>query len=224
MGIGLKSLTLVTATLIFVLFSFLPTWQLGGNFPSQLAVAAPAPSAQIGTIPGEFAVNGNGYYPTAVRYTGNSGVTPQRLVKFEYENRNDNITAYVGGSEFEWQMGTAESGFNEGVNFDSRQGSDNLALLPMDVNGDRLSDLVQSWNNGGRMSIITYLSNGNGFNEGVNFDSRQGSDNLALLPMDVNGDRLSDLVQPWNNGGRMSIITYLSNGNGFNEGVNFDSR
>ena len=111
------------------------------------------------------------------------------------------------------------NGFNEGVNFDSRQGSDNLALLPMDVNGDGLSDLVQPWNNGGRISIITYLSNGNGFNEGVNFDSRQGSDNLALLPMDVNGDGLSDLVQPWNNGGRISIITYLSNGNGFNDGL-----
>ncbi len=283
MRIELKSLTLIAATLIFVLFSFLPTWQLGGNFPSQLAVAAPASSVEVGTIPGEFAVNGNGgatytvpievppgtngvqpnlslvynsqqgngllgvgwelaglsaiarcgktiatdgvrggvdfnnddrfcfdgqrlmavsgnygangteyrteretwvrvishtesgkngprsftvttkdghqmefgntddsrilargrsdgavrvwalnkisdrngnfvdvsyqedasrvrrsisraflgYYPTAVRYTGNSNVTPQRLVKFEYENRNDNIIAYVGGSEAE---------------------------------------------------------------------------------------------------------------------------
>ncbi|MBC6418645.1 MAG: hypothetical protein GDA44_07540 [Prochloron sp. SP5CPC1] len=54
MGIGLKSLTLIAATLIFVLFSFLPTWQLFGNFPSQLAVAAPASSAQVGTIPDQL--------------------------------------------------------------------------------------------------------------------------------------------------------------------------
>ncbi len=54
MEIGLKSLTLVAAVLAFMLFFFLPTWQLGGNFPSQLAVAAPAPSAQIGIISGEF--------------------------------------------------------------------------------------------------------------------------------------------------------------------------
>ncbi len=59
MEIGLKSHTLVAAVLAFMLFSFLPTWQLIGNFPSQLAVAAPAPSAQVGTTPGEFAVNGN---------------------------------------------------------------------------------------------------------------------------------------------------------------------
>ena len=229
-----------------------------------------------------------GYYPTEIRYTGNSGVTPLRLVKFEYEDRSDNITAYVGGSEaetpkrlagiktyvdldgdgnsietdsnlvkeyglayeygtatersrliqleecdavgvclpeteFEWQIGTGESGFNEGVNFNSSEGSGNLALLPMDVNGDGMTDLVQPWKNNKKLSILTYFSNGNGFKEGVNFDSSQASDNLALLSMDVNGDGMTDLVQPWENNKKLSIFTYLSNGNGFNEGVNFNS-
>ncbi|NET24404.1 polymorphic toxin-type HINT domain-containing protein [Okeania sp. SIO1I7] len=44
-----------------------------------------------------------GYFPTEIRYTGNSnsGVAPQRLVKFDYEDRDDKIIVYAGGSKAE---------------------------------------------------------------------------------------------------------------------------
>lgn len=44
-----------------------------------------------------------GYFPTEIRYTGNSisGAKPQRLVTFEYECRNDNVLVYVGGAQAE---------------------------------------------------------------------------------------------------------------------------
>ncbi|MBO1349455.1 MAG: VCBS repeat-containing protein [Hormoscilla sp. GUM202] len=228
-----------------------------------------------------------GYYPTAVRYTGNSGVTPLRLVKFEYENRNDNITAYVGGSEAEttkrlaqiktyvdldgdgnsietannlvkeyrlaYEYGTAtgrsrltqlEECDAAGVclpqtqfewkerdirfaaiklGFDANR--DYRNLLVADVNGDGLSDLIyQAGTDGGSCGngqVGLYVSNGSGFNDlqCLGFDANR--DYRNLIPADVNGDGLSDLIyQAGTDGGSCGngqVGLYVSNGSGFND-------
>ena len=226
-----------------------------------------------------------GYYPTEIRYTGNSGVTPLRLVKFDYEDRQDNITAYVGGSKAEttkrltgiktyvdldgdgnnidqgdnlvkqysltyeygaatgrsrlismaecdgagaclpetelaWEIGDGDVGFGDGETTESNYPYTNLSvLLGMDVNGDGLSDLVQPYQDGDNLSIITYFSNGESLDEGVEIKTSQPYQNLSLLSIDVNGDNLSDLVQPRADGDNLSIITYFSNGENFEDGV-----
>ncbi|NER95557.1 MAG: hypothetical protein F6J86_17230 [Symploca sp. SIO1B1] len=229
-----------------------------------------------------------GYFPTKIRYTGNSGTKPLRLVTFEYEDRDDKIVVYVGGAkaettkrlksiktyvdidgngnnvetaanlvkkyaltyeysmetgrsrltqleecdavgvclpktEFAWQTGRAEGGFkSDGLTTvtDPEQLRREDKWLPMDVNGDGRTDLVRLWKNAGKMSVSTYFSKGDGFKEnGVtnNTDAGQLRQKDQWLPMDVNGDGLTDLVRLWNKSGKKSVSTYFSKGDGFKE-------
>ena len=93
--IGLKSLKSIALTLVFVFFSFFPTGPLLGNVPgelgSQLAMAAPAPSTELGTIPGEFSVNGNGgaTYTVAMEVPpGTNGVQPNLSLVYNSQQGN----------------------------------------------------------------------------------------------------------------------------------------
>jgi len=125
MEMALKSLKSLVLTLILVLFSFFPTWLLLGNTTSQLAIADPALSASVGTIPGEFSVNGNGgaTYTIAIEVPpGIKGVQPNLAVV--YDSQQGNGLLGVG-----WQLAgfsaiarcnqtIASDGHRGGVNFD----------------------------------------------------------------------------------------------------------
>lgn len=95
-------------------------------------------------------------------------------------------------------------------------GAGALAWLTGDVNGDGRTDVIQPWSNGGRLGMITYLSDGAGYSYtwGTS-DMGQGASALAWLTGDVNGDGRTDIIQPWDNGGRLGIVTHLSNGYGY---------
>ena len=96
------------------------------------------------------------------------------------------------------------------------QGSGALALLTGDVNGDGKTDIIQTFDSGGRLGIIVYQSNGTGYvNTFGTGDAGQGSGALAFLTGDVNGDGKTDIIQTFNSGGRLGIIVYQSNGTGY---------
>src|SRR5262245_60935044 len=95
-------------------------------------------------------------------------------------------------------------------------GAGALAWLTGDVNGEGMTDLIQPWDNNGRLGLITYRSNGTEYTWGWSSnDIGAGSPALAWLTGDVNGDGKTDLIQPWNNNGRLGVINYLSNGTGY---------
>ena len=110
------------------------------------------------------------------------------------------------GTGYQYSWGTSNIG----------QGSGAIAWRTGDVNNDGRTDIIQLWNNNGRLGIIVYRSNGSGYYYSWGTSNiGQGSGALAWLTQDVDGDGRTDIVQTWNNGGRLAINVYRSNGAGY---------
>lgn len=94
-----------------------------------------------------------------------------------------------------------------------------LAFWPMDVNGDGMVDLVRVTQDGASQSVIAtaYLGASRGIDD-VSFASSVTSNlgafslatQVALLPVDVNGDGVLDLLQIWKAAGSSSNTLHLS--------------
>ena len=91
-------------------------------------------------------------------------------------------------------------------------------LIPIDVNGDGKTDLVNAFYNNDRLELTTLVSTGKSFSAlPTEFPALPGPANQAvLMPADLNGDGLMDLVLSWSNEeGTTSIGGLISNGAGF---------
>ncbi|MBP0018798.1 MAG: VCBS repeat-containing protein [Cyanobacteria bacterium SBLK] len=176
------------------------------------------------TIRGAFL----GYFPTEIRYTGNSDakISPLRVVEFKYENRNDKIVAYIGGSKAETTQRLAR--IKTYVDLDGN----NIATAANLVKEYRLSYEYAPVT--GR-SIITQLEECDAAGvclPATNFAYQQGErkfspqrlwidrfgygqgwriDKNPRMTADVNGDGLADVVGFGNDGVEVSV----SNGEDF---------
>jgi RHS repeat-associated protein len=217
------------------------------------------------------------YYPTEIHYTGNerTGLSPQRSVIFSYGTRNDRVTGYAGGSPFQelhrldniktyvgtqlvtnyalnytygastqrsrvqsirqcasdtvsdatclnattLAMSDPQNGFTGAP---SRSTSLSLSkvggLIPMDINGDGLTDMIVPWNNG-NLNFQIFLSNGGGLDPGVNQATTAPMSDFGVIASDVNGDGLGDIVQPYKNGSNVSFRSFISTGTNFGREV-----
>ncbi|HYE55947.1 MAG TPA: RHS repeat-associated core domain-containing protein, partial [Chitinophagaceae bacterium] len=88
-------------------------------------------------------------------------------------------------------------------------------LMPSDMNGDGLSDLVISWMKGSNIQTGVFYSNGLNYGETYNsytqpsFPVQQGT----IIPMEVNGDGKVDLMYSYaDNSGNTQLTPYISNG------------
>jgi hypothetical protein len=94
--------------------------------------------------------------------------------------------------------------------------------IPTDVNGDGLTDLVGLWQNGASANAAVLLSNGTSFGSPVTNNTVGGWGTLGKdhlwVPMDVNGDGLTDLVGLWENGANANAAVLISDGSGFGTG------
>jgi hypothetical protein len=95
--------------------------------------------------------------------------------------------------------------------------SDTTVWLPGDFNGDGKTDLAGAWNDGGLLSTGVYLSNGTQFPGWTQWSVRDGGwiDSARWAAGNFNGDRRTDLVAIWNNGGQNTMTVSQSTGSRF---------
>ncbi|MBI2779325.1 MAG: VCBS repeat-containing protein, partial [Gammaproteobacteria bacterium] len=101
------------------------------------------------------------------------------------------------------------TGFNPAGNWIDSGNGFTPDLMALDINGDGKTDLVQQWNNNGRLFLYPYLSTGTGFNPAGNWIDSGNGFTPGLMALDINGDGKTDLVQQWNNNGRLFLYPYL---------------
>ena len=79
------------------------------------------------------------------------------------------------------------------------------------------ADLAGAWNDGGLLSTAVYLSNGRRFPGWTQWSVRDGGwiDSARWAAGDFNGDRRTDLVAIWNNGGQNTLTVSQSTGSSF---------
>ena len=95
-------------------------------------------------------------------------------------------------------------------------------LVPMDINADGHGDFVYAVGNDGVLKIYSFVSNGVSFQQpkSVQPQTIPLGYTGVLLPMEVNGDGLPDLVIANNNDDILALSVYLSNGVSFDPAVN----
>lgn len=86
-----------------------------------------------------------------------------------------------------------------------------------DFNGDGKDDLAAVWNNGGKVSIAVYLSDGTKFLYHTQWADRDGgwAPSIKWMSGDFNGDGKADIGAAWNNEGRTTLTVRLSTGHSF---------
>ena len=148
-----------------------------------------------------------GYWPMDVDGDGRKDL----VQAFAGANGTLNLIAYLSQG----------SGFAPGIYQPMNAGSGAIGYWPMDVNGDRRMDLVQGFAGaGGGLNLITYFSEGSRFALGRYQAMNAGSGAIGYWPMDVNGDRRTDLVQGFAGAGDvLNLITYLGQVDGFAAGT-----
>ena len=229
-------MTLVAAVLAFMLFFFLPTWQLGGNFPSQLAVAAPAPSAQVGTIPGEFGTTSDSqilaggrsdgaitpeFGPNQVFFVRGEGIENVGSGEWFIDIDNNSTIDYVfneaGEKDYKANLNDGNAEFNRVKSLFLRgDGIDNVGSGEwfVDLNKDDAPDYI--YNENGEKNYKGRLNEGDGtFGENKTFFSRgNGTDNVGSGEwlVDLNGDGAGDYI--YNENGKKNYKGRINNGNG----------
>lgn len=173
--------------------------QGGGRFADPVATSTGQSSAAIGFWTVDL--NGDGQSDILQAWQG-SGQTLQ-------------LQAYLAKSDGRFMVGQ---------NTATGSGSSHLALWPMDVNGDHMTDLVQAFDEQNSLELVAYLSTGTGFSQGVSTSTGGAAVAEEIFPADANGDGLMDILQTWSKSGTLQFLVYQARGDGtFAAGVATDT-
>ncbi len=158
--------------------------------------------------------------PKVVTAVLNVPTTQSPLAVLTGDINNDGKTDLILPNNLAGRLGVSvyrhSSYYSETWNKNMAQGSGALAWLTNDVDGDGNDDLIQPWNNGGRLGLLVYRGTGSGgFTQSFGTQNvGQGSGALAWFTGDVDADGKADLIQPWDNRGRLGVIVYRGTSSG----------
>lgn len=206
-------------------------------------VAAYASRARDGTLEltlATFAFDGTRFAPGQVFATGDAWGKQPRFFAMDMsgDGRTDIVVASAGRST---ELGDVLclapylSRFGSGGTFakgavlktsDPATPQSQLAFWPMDANGDGMMDLVRAWReHDGTLVVKSYIAVSNSPDD-VAFARTVSSElgtidvanQLALLPVDVNGDGTQDLLRIWRSRSgahtTLHLTTFVSDGTG----------
>ncbi|HEY1257466.1 MAG TPA: FG-GAP-like repeat-containing protein, partial [Terracidiphilus sp.] len=84
-------------------------------------------------------------------------------------------------------------------------------MLPVDVDGNGRTDLINVYRDGSNVSFAVFLSDGSGYSAPAVFSTTVPYySNMQVLPLDVNGDGCTDLVIVQNSGTNSIVYVLLS--------------
>jgi YD repeat-containing protein len=148
-----------------------------------------------------FLSTGNGFEATEGFHSyGNAYV-----VDFDGDGRQELLVSFQNGNNRRvWIKGTQYTIYAPSPS----------TIVPADLNGDGLTDLVATWKSGSTLYVRSYLSTGIGFVYGgqQTFSFSGEFWEHQALPADVNGDGRTDLILLFKSGSSIWKRTYLSNG------------
>ena len=128
----------------------------------------------------------------------------------------DSFHAYVNAGVMTIEVYLAqESGvFNQVVSKYSGFPTSYTYLGAMDINGDGKDDIIQQWKNGGYINFVSFISEGDGTFRTVMTGTSGTFGAYSIIPMDVNGDGKSDLLNVESTSSYVKIGVFLSLGDG----------
>jgi RHS repeat-associated protein len=92
-------------------------------------------------------------------------------------------------------------------------------LMPLDMNGDHLTDLAVSWLAGDSIQTGVFYSNGLCFTQSAHSYNQPSFpvQQATIIPMEVNGDERTDFIYNYSDAnGNSQLIPYISDGTSFN--------
>jgi RHS repeat-associated protein len=151
-----------------------------------------------------------------------SGATARSLLssvqQFGKDAALDGSGTVTGGASLpaisiDYQVGTPAFalGSND-VRMASASGAKSFAI---DIDGDGKTDMLELYPSFGAMRRKTWISNGSGFTQTSDAAGMSGATDTRFLPMDVNGDGKTDVVEVYPNFLWSGIRTWVANGTGF---------
>lgn len=186
-----------------------------------------------------FLSNGTGFDAAGIFKTGNAWSSKHLqffAIDANGDGRTDLVEAYAHsdpdrGDLLYFRTLFSQFGDGSGAGFsdavispteDAANPASSLAFWPMDVNGDGIIDLVRVWQRGSDSHVVvtTYIGISTAIDQ-VSFAAQAESDlgtfslqnQMAFLPVDVNGDGIQDLLQVWqeptSTGTRLHLTTFL---------------
>lgn len=165
-----------------------------------------------------FLSNGSGFGTSVRTATGRTAKALQYLpLDVDADGREDVVQILEQGGKVGFVVfpSTGTGTFGAPSTSSSSVSSDNLAFLPLDVNGDGRVDVVQGQRSGGNVQFVYYLSDGRAFGPGVAIPTGRNPTKLEIEPADVNGDELGDLLLVSLDGTTVEVTPYLSTGDSF---------
>src|SRR5262249_4271418 len=97
---------------------------------------------------------------------------------------------------------------------DMRQGSGALAWLPVDMQGDGRSEIVQLWNHNNKLGVIVWAPNADYSYSQVCCEGDTGQDivpTMAWLPVHMHGERKTQIVQCWDYKKKLGMNVWAPN-------------